>query len=768
MKRVLSAFAIGTVLALAVPTTASAQPATDPAQPATPPLAAPIGQREELRQNGPSRIRLDIGALDPRVVTAQTPDLLVAGKITNTGDRPIDDISVRLQRGEALESEVKLREALAKTPRADSVNSGFVNVSDSIQPGQTVDFALNVPLRGGQGALRIDHPGVYPLLVNVNGTPAYGQQARLAAVSLLLPVLSVPGGAQAADPPRVPPKVTVLWPLVDDYPRMLQPAPSGHAVLTDDGLAESLSPGGRLFSLLDVVDSTLSGNNPALRALCFVIDPSLIDTVDEMTEDYLVRANGGQTVPGKGSAAARLWLDRLRELTYGQCVLTLPYADADLVALSRSGAVDLEQIATGGAETVRTILKPVQPLQNVYWPLDGTLDERTLADLTATSSATVLADETRLRRVTGTAPYALGSANANGNGQPNRIVPIDQLVSSSLLGASADGVTTPASVQNGVATLVFRAAFDNREEHSILVAPPRRWTAPPGELDVFLRTLSDLTDGAFADPLPLGSMLAAPETGTVGSLDYPEGDAIREINGSVMSTVTSVNAVVRDLLGAMQTDSAAQVQPEDMIAPLQYGLLHATSGSLRGREADSTAAIADVERGLAGLRGQITVVRPALPFSLASADSAVPVQITNGLPVAVTVRIAVGESAGLRPSLVPNQPISAFSGITRFIPAEVIRSGRFTVDIGLTTPSGATSLGESSRFELSSSSYGSVTLAITGTAAAALVLLFGRRMYRRFKMASSGAVEPGDAAPQDTAPLDTTERGTDERGLGQG
>jgi hypothetical protein len=78
--------------------------------------------------------------------------------------------------------------------------------------------------------------------------------------------------------------------------------------------------------------------------------------------------------------------------------------------------------------------------------------------------------------------------------------------------------------------------------------------------------------------------------------------------------------------------------------------------------------------------------------------------------------------------------IPARGAINRYLPAEVIRSGRFTVDVSLSTP-GGTSLGSTTRLELTSTAHGSVTLIITGTAAAALFLLAGLRIFRRVRAA---------------------------------
>ena len=551
--------------------------------------------------------------------------------------------------------------------------------------------------------------------------------------------------APVSPPPAEPPRVTVLWPLVDDRPRLLQPVPQGRPLLADDGLADSLAPGGRLFSLLDAVDKPTRGVESELRrSLCLAVDPSLLETVRAMTQDYLVRTPDGRTVAGEGVEAARRWLDRLRALAVGQCVFALPYADADLVALSRAGATDLQRIAAGGAGLVQAVLAPAQALPGVVWPIEAAIDQRTVSDLASDSPTTILVDETRLRRAAGGGggPFALGSPAERETGRGSRIMPVDALVSTSLSGRQPEA-TTPASVQNGLATLVFRVALQDTPDRSVVVAPPRRWTAPAGELTVFLDTLAALFDQDLTNPLPLAGALNAPLDGTVDGLDYTAEDAGSEVSGPVMSAVTQANAVQRDLLGAMQTDATTQVQPQSLIDPLQYGLLRATSGAWRGTADGSTRAVTDVQAALTAIRGQVTVVRPAVPYTLASADSELPVQITNGLPVAIRVHISVRDSAGLRPSAIPQQDIPAHSGITRSIPAEVIRSGRFTVDIGLTTPSGSTSLGEPSRFELSSTSYGTITLAITGTAAAALVLLFGRRIYRRIRKPRASALEQG-------------------------
>ncbi|MFD2395134.1 hypothetical protein ACFSSF_16900 [Dietzia aerolata] len=63
-------------------------------------------------------------------------------------------------------------------------------------------FSLSMPARAIPGRagpdLQLTEPGVYPVLVNLNGTPVGGSPARLDDTRTLLPVLEAPG--QPGDP----------------------------------------------------------------------------------------------------------------------------------------------------------------------------------------------------------------------------------------------------------------------------------------------------------------------------------------------------------------------------------------------------------------------------------------------------------------------------------------------------------------------------------------------------------------------------------------
>jgi hypothetical protein len=546
----------------------------------------------------------------------------------------------------------------------------------------------------------------------------------------------VPGGP-AAEAKAVPPEVTVLWPLLDTQPRTI-PTTNGKTLLTDDELADSLAAGGRLYNLVSAVRTATAGNTALLRSICFAVDPDLLQTVTRMTEGYQVRTSTGGVANGKGAQAATDWLIQVRDLTRGHCVISVPFADADLSALSRAGAADLAQPAVTAGIALTTDLL-TQPMKDVYWPAGGTLDRNTLSFLAGFGQATVLADPGHLQRVEGRAPYTVnGTPTAN----PVRALPVDSLVSDALGGRDPGG-DAGTSVQNGLAALTYRAAFDQRVGGQVLVAPPRRWLASITELDEFLSVAGLLFDQGFATPLPLDQAVGAPDGGTADDLAYTPEDSTFEIPTQVTADVMRINATKRDLSEAMADDNTSNIDPAQLVSPLEYGLMRGVSTAWRGRLAAAEDAVDTVEAQLDGLRDLVVVNNPGRPLSLASGDSPIPVSIYNGLPVTIVVRINLSAIPGLRPDAIQDVRIPPLASAQRYIPAEVSRSGRFTVDVRLSTP-GGTPLGHTVRLELNSTSYGIISVAVTGTAGAVLVLLVGVRIFRRIKAARAGEAKASE------------------------
>ncbi|MGH3998977.1 MAG: hypothetical protein ACRDTJ_16155, partial [Pseudonocardiaceae bacterium] len=218
--------------------------------------------------------RLELTDMSPRLVTvASAPVLRVQGRVVNVGDRPITNLGIRLQRDEPLVSDEIAARAIRVIPEAPHVTR-FQPVPGELAPGQSSPFQLEVPLRGGAEleSLQITEPGVYPLLVNLNGKPAFGGTARLASVPLLLPVLGIPPAAAGEPsgpvlrrPPRAIP-LTVVWPLAAEPARL--PSGPGEQILIRgdrsgaDPVATDIAPGGRLDGLLGALEQVVPPGSP--------------------------------------------------------------------------------------------------------------------------------------------------------------------------------------------------------------------------------------------------------------------------------------------------------------------------------------------------------------------------------------------------------------------------------------------------------------------------------------------------------------------------
>ncbi|WP_181776958.1 DUF6049 family protein [Amycolatopsis pittospori] len=681
-----------------------------------------------------SRLRVDLDQLNPRVVTTGSTSLTITGRVTNIGDRKITKLGVRLQLGTRLQTEQQIGDVLAGGKFKDLGATEFVDLEpDTLEAGQSAGLNLTVPL-GQSSKLQFPKPGVYPLLVNVNGTPDFGGPERLAAISLLMPVLGVPGKPPASRPPSAP-STSLLWPIANSTVHVVSSPLGGPLTLADERLATEMDSGGRLDSLVAAAREA-EADTKVSSSLCLAIDPDLVATVDGMTRGYQV-ATGGAPVPGKGVEIAKNWLGQLKALVAGRCVVTLPFADADLTALTKVRAGDatdtaLLTSAIGGAATIKNLLG-IQPQDGVLWP-GGALDSQTVDAIGKAGVKTVITESNRLQ----SGPAVSGGVSIDGTDL--RAQPIDSLISSALNGSGAtggvlDGAAMRAvSTQNGLGAIAFRAGLGGQtggpERSQLLIAPPRHWDQTRPELTAFLERMGDFFGAGVAKSAPLTELLGESPAGTA-TVNYDPQDLTTATSGDVTARMSQIDNETLGLSSAMTMDSTKRVNPADVIAPVRLALIRAASTSWRG--ADAGTVTGNARGDLEAIRGQVTVERPKQTIALASGASPLPAYITNGLPVGINVRTVLKNNVGLRPTeAVPERTVPAYGAVNQLIPVEALRAGRFSVDVTLTTPDG-TKLGSDARFELTSTEYGAITIIVTVTAAGALLLLSSRRIYRRIK-----------------------------------
>jgi len=740
-------------------------------------------------------VQIHIDQVSPQVATTTSePAVSVAGTITNIGDRPVHDLMLRLERAPAVPTSMGLRTNLDGDTDQYQAAMDFATVSPVLQRGQKAKFALSAPLRSaGKHSLDISGPGVYPLLVNVNGTPDYGEPARLDNARFLLPVLGVPpdpldtaGDALAAvvaPDTSKPVPVTMLWPLAD-RPRLAPGVPGGTIPvrLMDDELAAALASGGRLDVLLAAAEFATSHDvdpdGAVGRSVCLAVDPDLLVTVNAMTAGYLVSGGvpgspAGAAHPGTGQAAAVSWLNRLRALAHRICVAPLPYAQADLDAVQRIGDPGLSATATSAAGDVVDQILGIVAVRGATLIPDGSLSRRGVDLLSATGNTVVIA----------AADSSLGDSNAplppTPDTAPRRLspqvvlAPFDPAVGAAFAAAGSDPVAPSylnnalqvrlrhdsdvARRQDALGSMLWRALQPKVTPRAQVFLPPTNWNLRPDDAGAIMTTLATAIRSGLAVPRALPALInEASAVPPVNGTEQPADEAAGVRGGFSDAVITKISAEMGRLAGltaALTTDTRTGLTGASYTAPLREDMLRAVS---QADPPDTRNGLAQqrldvVAHALNDLFGAVTIVAPAGSYTLATEHSPLPLALHNGLAVPIRVRLHLAVPPGM--TVTDPGEIELPPGyLPMRVPIEVNFTQRVAIDATLHTPDGVP-LGELVRLSVHSNAYGKVLFAITMSAAAVLVALAGRRLWHRFRgqpdRADLDRPDPHDAAFDD-------------------
>ena len=735
----------------------------------TGPVIAPRAAAGEPGATPFVRVRID--QVTPDVVTTTSqPVITVSGMVINIGDRPVRDVMVRLEHAAPVTASAGLRTILDGDTDQYQPAADFLTVAPELQRGQQAGFTLSAPLRSlTKPSLGIDQPGIYPILVNANGTPDYGAPARLDNARFLLPVIGVPpdnaddlGSAVAPDTSK-PVWITMLWPLAD-RPRLAPGAPGGAIPvrLVDDDLATSLATGGRLDILLSAAEVATSHDvdpdGAVGRALCLAVDPDLLVTVNAMTNGYVVSNSpdlaaqqpGAPAHPGAGQAAATVWLNRLRALAHRTCVTPLPYAQADLDALQRVNDQGLSAIATNGVGDIVDHILDIPSARGATLLPDGPLTRRAVNLLSGNdSTVAIAAADLAAPDSTSDSPTTVDTKARRLSPQVV-IAPFDPAVGAALAGAGADP-TVPTYLDS---SLTVRLAHDSetarRQDalgsmfwHSLqpdavprtqILVPPATWNLQTDDAQVILTALATTIHSGLAIPRPLPALIAE----AAAHNEPPEPtDAYMSERGRFTDDVTAdIGRQVGRLWGltsALTTDERTGLTGIQYTAPLREDMLRALSESEPPDTRNGLAQqrLAVVGKTINDLFGAVTIVNPGGSYTLATEHSPLPLALHNGLAVPIRVRLQVDAPPGMTVTDVGQIELPP-GYLPLRVPIEVNFTQRVAIDVALRTPDGMR-LGEPVRLSVHSNAYGKVLFAITLTAAAILVLLAGRRLWHRFR-----------------------------------
>lgn len=739
-------------------------------------LTGPVTPRAVAGEPGVTPfVRVRIDQVTPDVVTTTSPPVVtVSGMVTNIGDRPVRDVMVRLEHAGPVTASAGLRTSLDGDTDQYQAAADFLTVAPELQRGQEVGFTLSAPLRAlTKQSLGVEKPGIYPVLVNVNGTPDYGAPARLDNARFLLPVVGVPpdraddlGSAVAPDTSK-PVGITMLWPLAD-RPRLAPGVPDGTIPvrLVDDDLATSLASGGRLDILLAAAEVATSHDvdpdGAVGRALCLAVDPDLLVTVNAMTAGYVVSDSpdgpaqlpGTPTHPGTGQATATEWLNRLRALAHRTCVAPLPYAQADLDALQRVNDPGLSNTALTSVNSIVDKILDVPSTRGATLMPDGRLTGRAVKLLGAnqTTVAVTAADLS--------AGDAQGSSETSVDTAPRRVspqvvaAPFDPAVGAALAGAGVnpevptyldssltvrlahDSVT--ARRQDALGSMFWHALRHDDTPRTQLLVPPATWNLQADDAQVILTALTTSIRSGLAVPRPLpaviGEATQAAQTGAPPSDQVSaDGSARGQFNDDVTGAITGQVGRLWGLTSALMTDDRTGLTGVQYTAPLREDMLRALSQSEPpdSRNGLAQQRLAVVGKTINDLFGAVTIVNPGGSYTLATEHSPLPLALHNGLAVPIRVRVHVDAPPGMNVTDVGVIELPP-GYLPLRIPIEVNFTQRVAVDVTLRTADGMR-LGEPVRLSVHSNAYGKVLFAITLSAAAVLVLLAGRRLWHRFR-----------------------------------
>ncbi|WP_425437496.1 hypothetical protein [Mycobacterium szulgai] len=716
-------------------------------------------------------VQVRIDQVTPDVVTTSSePVVTVSGMVTNIGDRPVRDVMVRLEHAAAVTSSAALRTSLDGSTDQYEAAADFLTVAPELQRGQQAGFTLSAPLRSlSKPSLAVDQPGIYPVLVNVNGTPDYGAPARLDNARFLLPVVGVPpdkaGSFDTAVAPETtkPVWITMLWPLADK-PRLAPGVPGGTIPvrLVDDELANSLANGGRLDTLLAAAELATSRDvdpdGAVGRALCLAVDPDLLVTVNAMTAGYVVSNSpdgaaqlpGTPTHPGTGQAAAGVWLNRLRALAHRTCVAPLPYAQADLDALQRVNDPRLSSIATISTSDIVDRILDVSSTRGATLLPDGPLTVPAVNLLSANESMVAIAAADYTTQDP-TDPGIAGPDTSPRRLSPQVVrVPFDPAVGAALAAAGTNPImptyldsalsvrithdSATARRQDAVGAMMWRSLTPDAAPRTQILMPPGTWNLQGDDAQVILTALATTIRSGLAVPRPLPAVIADGNARTDPPTLPGDYDSARgRFNDDVTAQIAAQNGRLWKLTSALTADERTGLTGVQYTAPLREDMLRALSQSV---PPDTRNGLAQQRLSVVGTTindffGAVTIVNPGGSYTLATEHSPLPLALHNGLAVPIKVKLQVDAPPGMTVTDVGQIELPP-GYLPLRVPVEVNFTQRVAIDVALKTPDG-TALGAPVRLSVHSNAYGKVLFAITLSAAAVLVALAGRRLWHRFR-----------------------------------
>ncbi len=692
-------------------------------------------------------VSVTIDSMNPRYAAAGST-VTVTGSVSNATAQPQAGL------------EVQLYTSPIPFPTRDQMDGYLSQGDDSGLEAAGNPFTLTGSLPPGATALwrasftvtsaGISVFGVYPVEAELS-SPAGGV---LASDQTLLPFWP---GRQAAGLLR-PLAISWVWPLIDQPHHEVCATSADSDLLSDNDLAASLSPAGRLSALL-----TAGQAYPDAR-LTWVIDPALLGDVATMTHQYEVDSGsdcaGAATEPA--SKAAATWLSALRTITSGHPTVITPYADVDVSALVHGGLnADLTSAYTAGYAVADQVLHgSFGP--SVAVPAGGTADLSVLTTLaTAEHIGTVVLGSGEMPPSDSAVfePDNAITSIRTPAGVTMTVLLADQVLTGVLQAGDTGSGVLPAGTafavsQRFLAETAMIAAEAPNSARSIVVAPPDDWSPSvtlAGEL------LSETVTAPWLEPTALGSLARTPDT--YGAIPRqpppPSRESPGELSRGYLGTVSGIDARLGVYKSMLYRPAPSYLQSLDEAVAATESSAWRGAMSQGLALADSLSSYLDTEE-----RGVKIIVSLQVPMGGASGP--VPVSIQNGGIKAIQVRLNASAanspdrasqlSVGRFQNLVTVQPQQA---VTVRLPVSSAPIGSTVIQLSLTSANGTPLPFADRSFTVVSTRYGRAILFLIAAAIGVLVLTSSYRAVRR-GLNAAGRVIAGEADPAGTVVTGTT------------
>jgi hypothetical protein len=425
-------------------------------------------------------------------------------------------------------------------------------------------------------------------------------------------------------------------------------------------------------------------------------------------------------------------------------VLPLPYADPDVVALSRpdSGVRDdVDLLRKLGQTETRRLLGTSQLLTSIAWPppgpIGGSIDA--LVGGGGSDRPAIVLDQSALPD----SPALLGRTPSAGTTLSSTSGPVTALVVDEGLSrlvetdpSSPDWQGPRLAEQRWIAEVAAIAAERPSESRTFLVAPRRGADLQP---EVAAAVIADTGRLPWLCPVSVADAVRRTERCAV--LPDTQGPARTEDRGTPVarerpeqelapSFVERLAEVRR--LSDQFTDEvliAAGEQAKATKARLLQARGRAASSAWRDRPTEGRRMLGLLRDELTGLRAQVRLVSEPVTLTGSTGTMRLTVENTLDQPVNVGVRLDDSE-ARLSSGETNVRQVPGNQAIQIAILVEARTSGRFVARAGLVDVNGDP-FGEPVNLAVRSTQYGRVALGITGVAAAVLVVAAGLRITRR-------------------------------------